>query len=235
MTILIIRALEPPAMRRRTLAAAVLVAAAVACAHPAQADPAQSAVVSANPVDFTPHVLDGTVWSMALVGDTVVVGGAFTKVADSSRRHTYARKNVFAFGLSDGEIRSFAPEVDGAVYSLAAGENSTVYAGGAFKSVNGTAQRGITRLYLGSGERVSSFAAKINWGDVRALQARGSMLYVGGTFSAISGANRDALARLNATTGAADTGFDTKLTAPGLSRTRVEHFDISPDGRRLVA
>ncbi|MEU4239966.1 delta-60 repeat domain-containing protein [Actinoplanes sp. NPDC026619] len=222
-------------MRRRTLAAVILVAAAVACAHPAEADPAQSSVVSANPVDFTPHVLDGTVWSMALVGDTVVVGGAFTKVADSSRRHTYARKNLFAFGLNDGEIRSFAPEVDGAVYSLATGGDTTVYAGGAFKSVNGTSQRGITRLYVGSGERVSSFTATINWGDVRSLQARGSMLYAAGTFSAIGGGNREALARLNGTTGAVDTGFDAKLTAPGLSRTRVEHFDISPDGRRLVA
>jgi hypothetical protein len=222
-------------MRRRSLAAAVLVAAAVACAHPAEADPAQASVVSANPVDFTPHVLDGTVWSMALVGDTVVVGGAFTKVSDSSRKHTYARKNIFAFGLGDGQIRSFAPEVDGAVYSLATGPDSTVYAGGAFKTVNGSAQRGITRLYAGSGERVSSFTAKINWGDVRALQARGSSLYAAGTFSAINGVNRAALARLSATTGAVDTGFDAKLSAPGLSRTRVEHFDISPDGRRLVA
>ncbi|GIM90756.1 delta-60 repeat domain-containing protein [Paractinoplanes toevensis] len=219
---------------RRLLSAAVIVAAALACAHPAQADSAQTSVVSANPVDFTPHVLDGTVWSMALVGDTVVVGGAFTKVADSTRKHTYARKNIFAFGLSDGEIRSFAPEVDGAVYSLATGPSSTVYAGGAFKSVNGSAQRGVTRLGL-NGERVSSFSARINWGDVRALQARGSSLYVAGTFSAINGVNRDALARVSALTGAVDTGFDPRLTAPGLSRTRVEHFDISPDGSRLVA
>ncbi|MFD0517763.1 PKD domain containing protein [Paractinoplanes durhamensis] len=171
---------------------------------------------------------------MALVGDTVVVGGSFTKVADSSRRHTYARKNLFAFGLSDGEIRSFAPEVDGAVYSLATGPDSTVYAGGAFKSVNGSAQRGLARLDM-DGERVSSFRASINWGDVRAVQARGSLLYAAGTFSAINGVERDALARMNTTTGAVDTGFDARLTAPGLSRTRVEHFDISPDGRRLVA
>ncbi|GAA0530594.1 hypothetical protein GCM10010172_09090 [Paractinoplanes ferrugineus] len=222
-------------MRRRLLAAAVLVAAAMVCAQPAGADPAQSTVVSANPVDFTPHVLDGTVWSMALVGDTVVVGGAFTKVTDSSRQHTYARKNIFAFGLRDGVIRAFAPEVDGAVYALAAGPDSTVYAGGAFKSVNRVSQRGLTRLYPGSGQRVSSFNAQINWGDVRALQARGSSLYVAGTFSAINGVNRTALARVSTASGAVDTGFDARLTAPGLSRTRVEHFDISPDGRRLVA
>jgi hypothetical protein len=221
-------------MRRRLLTAAVIVSAAVACAQPAAADPAQSTVVSANPVDFTPHVLDGTVWSMTVVGDTVVVGGAFTKVTDSSRRQTYARRNIFAFGLSDGAIRSFAPELDGAVYSLASAADGTVYAGGAFKSVNGTTQRGLAHLTM-SGQRLSAFSAKINWGDVRALAARGSSLYAAGTFSAVNGVNRNALARLNATTGAVDTGFDARLTAPGLSRTRVEHFDISPDGTKLVA
>jgi len=40
---------------------------------------------------------------------------------------------------------------------------------------------------------------------------------------------------MSTVTGAVDTGFDARLSAPGLSRTRVEHFDISPDGRRLVA
>jgi hypothetical protein len=221
-------------MRRRLLAAAVLVAAAVACAHPAEADMPQSTIVSTNPVDWTPHVLDGTVWSMTVVGDTVVVGGAFTKVADSSRHNTYARKNIFAFDANTGAIRSFAPAVDGAVYALTPGADDTVYAGGAFKSVNGAAQRGLARLGL-NGQRVSSFGAKINWGDVRALQARGNFLYAGGTFSAINDVNRAALARMNATTGAVDTGFDARLSAPGLSRTRVEHFDISPNGRQLVA
>nr|WP_221381140.1 delta-60 repeat domain-containing protein [Actinoplanes polyasparticus] len=221
-------------MRRRLLAAATVAAAVVACAHPAAADMAHSTVVSPNPVDFTPHVLDGTVWSMAVVGDTVVVGGAFTKVTDAARRTTLARKNLFAYGLRDGAIRTFAPRVDGAVYSLAPGADGTVYAGGAFKTVNGAAQRGITKLTLG-GQRVSAFTARIGWGDVRAVQARGSRLYAAGTFQNINGVNRAGLARLSSATGAVDSGFDARLSAPGLSRTRVEHFDISPDGRKLVA
>jgi len=222
-------------MRRLLAAAAAIVVAAVGCgAQPAAADLAQPRVVLSDPVDYTPHVLDGTVWSMALVGDVVVVGGTFTKVADSSRRHTYARTNLFAFRLSDGEIQSFAPKVDGGVYALVAGTSNTVYAGGAFKTVNGVAQRGLTRLTMG-GTRVSSFTAKINWGDVRSLAGRGSFLYAGGTFTAVNGVPRAALARMNAVSGAVDTGFDARLSAPGLARTRVEHFDISPDGRKLVA
>src|SRR3954469_15748324 len=125
-------------MRRRLFAAALLVPAlALGATTPAIADPAQPVVVSANPVDFTPHVLDGTVWALAVVGDTVIVGGAFTKVTDSGRKQVLARKNIFAYGLNDGAIRSFAPAVDGAVYALAAGAGGTVYAGGAFRTVNG--------------------------------------------------------------------------------------------------
>jgi hypothetical protein len=202
---------------------------------PARADLYQSGVVSADPVDFTPHVLDGTVWALAVVGDTVVVGGSFTQVTDSKRQQTLARRNIFAYGLHDGQIRSFAPAVDGAIYALAAGSDGTVYAGGNFKTVNGTAQRGLTRLAVGNGQRLPDFRAKINWGDVRAMTARGNRLYVGGTFSAINGVNRDALARLDANSGAVDQNFDAHLSAPGLKRTRVEHFDLSPDGRKLIA
>src|SRR3954451_15533482 len=125
-------------MRRRLFAAAVLVLlASFAGASPASADLAQPTVVSADPVDFTPHVLDGTVWSLALVGDTVVVGGSFTKVTDSTGKTTYDRRNIFAYGLNDGAVRSFAPTVDGAVYALAAGAGGTVYLGGSFKNLNG--------------------------------------------------------------------------------------------------
>ena len=224
-------------MRRRLFAAvSVLVALVpVTWTSPATADMAHPSVVSANPVDFTPHVLDGTVWALALVGDTVVVGGSFTKVADSSRKQTYARKNVFAYGLKDGAVRAFAPAVDAPVYALAAGASSTVYLGGSFKTVNGAAQRGLARVSVTDGQRISTFGGRINWGDVRALDVSGSQLYAGGTFSAVNGVARAGLARMNPVTGAVDTGFDARLSAPGLSRTRVEHFDISPDSTRLVA
>jgi hypothetical protein len=228
-------------MRRRLFVAALPVllatvtAASVTGPTAASADMAQAAIVSVNPVDYTPHVLDGTVWSLALVGDTVVVGGSFTKVADSTKRQTFARKNVFAYGLSDGVVRPFAPNVDGAVYAVTAGPGGTVYLGGAFKTVNGTAQRGLARVSVADGSRIATFGAKINWGDVRALAVSRNYLYAGGTFSAINATTRVGLARMNPVSGAVDPGFDARLSAPGLSRTRVEHFDISPDGTRLVA
>lgn len=224
-------------MRRRLFAAALLALCVPLGAMPAAADTAQSTVVSADPVDFTPHVLDdrSTVWAVAVVGDTVVVGGSFSRVADRTGRHIYPRRNIFAYGINDGVIRPFAPAVDGPVYALAAGPTNTVYVGGAFRTVNGAAQRGLARLVVGNGARVRSFGARINWGDVRAMTLRGNRLYVGGAFTAVNNSTRAGLARISPATGVVDVRFDARLAAPGLARTRVEHFDVSPDGRRLVA
>ncbi|MEJ3744521.1 delta-60 repeat domain-containing protein [Actinomycetes bacterium KLBMP 9797] len=221
-------------MRGRLFAAAVLAAATAAGVVPAVADVAQPAVVSADPVDWTPHVLDGTVRAITVVGDTVVVGGDFTSVASHDGAFRYRRTHLFAFGAHDGAIRRFAPHLDGPVYALAAGPDNTVYVGGAFRTVNGVGQRGLTRLSLASGGRLASFQARINWGDVRALAVAGPRLYVGGAFTQVNGVARVALARLSTRSGRIDTGFDAQLTAIGAARARVEDFALSPDGGRLA-
>ncbi|SNT42019.1 protein of unknown function [Asanoa hainanensis] len=223
-------------MRRRLIAAAVVIAAGIAGALPAVADVAQPTVVTADPVDFTPHALDGTVRAIAAVGNTIVVGGTFTSVANEGGFRSVRRPYLFAFDAKSGEIRTgFAPTVDGAVYALAAGPDNSVYVGGAFRTVNGASARGLTRLSVGNGARVKPFNAEINWGDVRTLAVNGKRLYAGGPFSAINGVNRAGLARLDGVSGAVDAGFDAKLTATEMARVRVEDMALSPDGRRLVA
>jgi hypothetical protein len=226
--------LSPRLSRRLVVAALAAASALTSGISPAAADLAQPAVVSDNPVNYTPHVLDGTVWAMAVVGDTMVVGGDFTKVADSSRRHTYWRKDIFAFDLYNGDVLSFAPEVDGPVYALAAGPGNTVYAGGSFRTVNDDDSRGLARLSL-DGDRISSFDARINQGFVQTLAVRDGWVYAGGTFSAINGTGRAALARLDAYSGDVDQAFDPRLTAPGMDRTFVDSIDLSPDGRTMIA
>jgi hypothetical protein len=225
-------------MRRRLIAAAVLIAAGVAGVLPAVADVAQPTVVTADPVDFTPHALDGTVRAIAVVGNTVVVGGTFSRVVNEGGNQALAarRPYLFAFDAKTGKLRSsFTPAVDGAVYALAAGPDNTVYVGGAFRTVNGVASRGLTRLSVSNGARVRPFTAQINWGDVRTLAVHGKRLYAGGPFSAVNGVARTGLARLDAVSGAVDPGFDAKLAAKDMARVRVEDMALSPDGRRLVA
>jgi hypothetical protein len=223
-------------MRRRVLAAAAAVLiAGLVWTLPAAADLRQSSPVSADPVDFTPHILDGTVRAIAVVGETVVVGGDFSQVSDATGQTRYQRYYLFAYELRTGRILGFAPALDGPVYALATGPDGTVYAGGDFRRVNGTPLRGVARLNVTTGAPVAGFAAPINYGDVRSLAVSGASLYVGGTFTRISGAARVALARLSTATGAADPGFNARLASPNLSRVKVEDLAVTPDGGRLVA
>jgi len=221
-------------MRRKLIVAAALAVVAVAGAVPAVADTAQPRVVSENPVDFTPQVQDGIVYALALVGRTVVVGGDFSTVADARETTYNRRRSLFAYDLATGAISGFAPQVNGSVLALAAGPDNTVYVGGTFTTVNGTAQRGVTQLDVGTGQRVAGFTASINDGDVRGLAYNGGWLYLGGAFRALDGQPRPGLARVNGGTGALD-GFDLHLTAPDFRAAKVEALAVNQAGTRVVA
>jgi hypothetical protein len=223
-------------MRRRLLAtSAAMLIAGLAATLPAAAGLFHATVVSSNPADHTPHVLDGEVRAFAVVGTTVVVGGDFTRVTDSTRRATYRRTNLFAYEQTTGRLLDFAPKVDGPVLTLATATDGTVYAGGAFQRVNDQPQRGLARLRLDTGARVPTFAASANWGDVRSLITHGPWLYAAGTFSRIGTVERAGLVRLVAATGAVDASFDLRLRAPNLTRVKVDDLALSPDGTKLVA
>ncbi|GAA0952229.1 hypothetical protein [Nonomuraea longicatena] len=186
-------------------------------------------VVSADPVDTTPHVLDGIVSALALVGGTVVVGGSFSEVADAGRTRTLPRSNVFAFDLASGRILpDFAPDVDGPVHALTAGPDGTVYVGGDFPTVNRSRAMSLTRLRLSDGERVREFAPRLTGGMVTALVRRGAHLYAGGDFTG----PRTALARFDAVTGATDPNF---TVTPGTPRTpRVKVYSLAATADRLI-
>src|SRR5437762_462301 len=219
-------------MCRKLIVAAAIAATAAAGAVPAIADTAQPRVVSDNPVDVTPQVQDGTVDALALVGHTVVVGGTFTVVADAGETTRYPRRSLFAYDLTTGAVSGFAPTLNGTVTSLTAGPGNTVYVGGTFTTVDGSAQRGVTQLDLGTGQRVVGFTASINDDDVRALAYAGGWLYLGGAFRHVDGQQRLGLARVNPATGALE-AFDLHLTAPDFPTRKV--LDLAVSGTRLVA
>ena len=228
-------------MRRRIFAAATVLAAlaagtGAAAALPAGAGTGQAHVVSADPADWTPDVLDGAVKAITSVGNTVIVGGTFTKVQAAGGGTTYSRPHIFAFDQGTGKIdTNFVPKVDGTVYSLAPGANGTVYAGGAFRNVNGAANRGLTRLYLSNAHRYGPFmSTTIGNGSVYSIAAGKSHLYVGGSFTSVKGVKRGGLARVGKNKGIVDTRFNLPISQPRSGTLKVQKLALSPKGDRLV-
>ncbi|MFC3517727.1 hypothetical protein ACFPZ0_08355 [Streptomonospora nanhaiensis] len=236
-------AYSPAALRHRlpfALAVALSVFAAasastVVAPSPAHAGARHSGVVSENPVNWTPHVLDGSVTTIAEAGGLVVAAGDFTEVSDPEGEDTLERDRIFAFEPGTGEISStFRPEVDGTIRSVVPGPGRTVFIGGRFEHVNGEPHRGLALLSTVDGEPVDGFSASIDNGSVYRLAAHGGRLYAGGSFTSVNGTERTGVARFDADTGELDKGLDITISEPRRGDLRVGELAVSPSGDKLV-
>src|SRR5258708_7807505 len=107
----------------------------------------QGAVVSANPADATPNVLDGKVTAVLPLGSRIFVGGTFTQVQEAGAgKPILTHRGLFAFDPATGAVDggfvadfdvSPDPSIDRAVETLAAGPDGlSLFAGGTFGTVN---------------------------------------------------------------------------------------------------
>lgn len=229
-------------MRRSTdalnvsLVVGLIATVVVVAASPAPAVQAPHArIVSADPADHTPNILNGQVNAVVVVGDTVIAGGRFQWVAPpggTAENHP----NIVAFSASTGDISTtFAPKIDGEVLTLATnGEH--VYAGGRFKHTNGVRTRRLVKLDM-SGDVVSSFRGQVTFGTaVYDLVLANRRLYVAGAFDKIRSTPRTNFAALYPSTGLVDQDIDVEFQ--GLHNGGVSHIakiDVTPDGSQLVA
>ena len=205
-------------MSRRVLL--VLLSAAVLVGLLAQPGTAvnvpQAAVVSSNPADWTPHVLDGKVDAIVQVGDKMVAGGLFTRVANAATPTTaIPRSNIVGFDATTGTVdTAFAPVLDGEVESLAvAPDGLHAFAGGSFTKINGVAQKSLVKLRLSDGARITAFKGRTN-ARVKDMAVSGGRLYIGGTFKTANGVARTALAALDPVTGALSADLNLAFTGP---------------------
>ncbi|GHC70646.1 hypothetical protein GCM10007079_02320 [Nocardiopsis terrae] len=217
-----------------TMSSLLLLPLGTAAASPAFAAPHEG-VVSEQPVQWTPHVLDGAVKDILRLGDTVVVAGDFDRVSDADGRRTHDRHNLFAFRHGSGEVLpGFTPAVDGTVTSLAAGPDGTVVIGGGFERVNGADSRGVARIDTATGRAVRGFDASVDSGKVHRLTGGGDHVYLGGDFSGVNGQRRTGLARIDTATGRVDPDFAPTLAEQRRGSLRVQELALSPDGKRLA-
>jgi PKD repeat protein len=229
--------------------AAVLVAVAstLLAGSPAWAVNAQQdKVVSAVPSTATPNAVGGAVFSMAQVGTTIVMGGAFTSVQSPNRATTYNLRYVTAFDQATGQVNTaFAPGLDGTVNAVLPGPTpGTVYVGGAFNNIGGVKAKGLVLLNVSNGSRVAGFATLSMNGIVNTVARSGSRLFVGGTFTQIGGQTRGGIASMSATTGAVDSFLTSTVTVnhnwtatngAAKAAVGVSKIDVTPDGSRMVA
>jgi hypothetical protein len=218
----------------RTLLVALGLSVAVAAVPAvASASIALGTVVSANPANFTPNVASGAVYKFVQVGPTMYAGGAFSSVstpAGVSPGGTFARSNIVAFNASTGVISSFAPSVNGEVWALAS-DGTSLWIGGTFTSVNGTARRGVAKLNPATGAVDTAFNANLASGKVTELALVNGRLLAGGTFPG-------KLRALNPATGA-NTGYLNLAISGSVTSNagpvEVYRFAVNPAGTRLVA
>jgi hypothetical protein len=197
---------------------------------------AHAAVVSADPANFTPNILDGRVNAIVQIGARLIAGGDFSQVQAASGGAILTRTDLVAFDAATGVIdTAFKPSSNGAVEALAATPDGNVFVSGTFTSMNGSAFGRLVKLNPADGQIVQTFHPQPS-GHVRTITVRGGILYAGGAFTVIGGASRSNLAALDATTGAAISSFNLPVTDARKAGTgpSVYKLDVSPDGTKMM-
>ena len=142
--------------RRRSLVLAMALLALVPAAAEALYAP-QAGVVSANPADNTPNVLDGMVTAIVPLGNRMIVGGTFSQVQEvGAGKPVLSRHGLFAFDPGTGAVDpafvpsldvSSDPAVDRSVQALAPSpDGRSVFVGGSFSQLNGAAVAKLVKL-----------------------------------------------------------------------------------------
>ena len=196
----------------------------------------QPAVVSADPVNFTPNITNGKVEAIVQVGNRMIVAGTFTQAQNAGSNTTLTRNRILAFNATTGVIdTAFNPNVNGEITSMvvAPGGTSLIIAG-TFTSVGGAAATRIAKIDAVTGARISAFTATAA-ATVNDMALWGSKVILGGSFNKVDNVARTKIASVDAVTGALDPNVNLSVT--GLfngGSTNIQKLDVSPDNSKLV-
>ncbi|MFC5743991.1 LamG-like jellyroll fold domain-containing protein [Actinomadura rugatobispora] len=178
-------------------------------AGPAAADtapqPGTPPTVSADPLPT--WQVNGVVWSMATVGNTVYATGNFTKARPPGTAAGSAqevdRKNLLAFDVTTGDlVTSFDHELNGqGLRVVASPSGDRVYVGGEFTEVDGQPRSRIAAFATATGALDPNFKPTVS-NKVRGIAATDSTVYFGGNFFNVNGSSRTRLAAVRASDGA---------------------------------
>jgi PKD repeat protein len=195
---------------------------------PTPAGPANPPTVSA---DGLPTVqVNGVVWSMVTVGNTVYATGSFTQARPAGAApgtSVTARQNLVAFNLQTGALTSFNHRLNGQGRHISVSpDQSRIYVSGDFTTVDGIARGHVAAFSTATGALITTFAPTSN-NRIYAVTATNTTVYVGGSFTVAGGQTRTRLAAFNASNGA--------LTAWAPSANHiVRGIVVAPNGRIAI-
>jgi hypothetical protein len=195
--------------------------------------PAPAFALSSAP--DTTGMTNGKVYAMARSGNTLFIGGTFTKVLGADGRGGFAAANLAAIDMTTGlGISSFHPAVtrsDGAVQvrSLAL-DGDTLYVGGSFDAIGGQPHLNLGAVSISTRAPIAAFdpSVGVSGSTVDALLVGGGRIHLGGEFLAVNGVAKTRMAAVDAN-GDVVTGWKANANA----RVRVLVFAL--DGQTIFA
>jgi hypothetical protein len=204
----------------------------------------QDRIVSANPSDITPNIIDpphagNLVISIAQIGTRTFVAGTFTQIQNAGGGTIYTVTGLFAFDTATGQIDTTGfgfPVVKGVIEVITPSEDGQqLFIGGNLAYIDGVHINKIASLNPLTGALNTQFLAKAN-NKVNDMVARGGLLYLGGTFTTVDHVARSGIAAVDPLTGAVSPDLALPVTGTRLDRKpmHVDKIDVTPDSSKLL-
>lgn len=175
---------------------------------------------------------NNTVHSVVVSNGVVYAGGLFTSVrppGSALGSHETPRSHIAAFSTTTGVPTSFAPTLNGNVYSLAlSADGSKLYAAGAFTQVNGQTRNHFAAFDLATGVLDPTWAPSATSGSGYSIAVSPSAVYLGGTFTKVNKVTHLRIAAVNTTTGALLPAF------VGSADNEVAAIAVPSDASRVI-
>jgi hypothetical protein len=170
-----------------------------------------------NLLSWNPNV-NGVVYSLEIVGDTVYLGGKFTSV------NGVARTNLAAVDIDTAAVLPWNPKANGAVRVIETGPNGNLFLGGGFGTVGGQSRPRIAEVTPAGA--VTSW--RVNIGQVSGFacpprcsptvftidfSTDGDTVFFGGHFGLVNGIGRNEVAAVPITDGSTVLPWDPDVYA----------------------
>ena len=136
-------------------------------------------------------VTEPQVYSLAVAGDRLYVGGYFTSIGGQPR------VGLARLGVADAVVDGWAPQLDGLVRDVAV-DGTSAYIAGDFSHAGGQPRTRVAAVRT-TDASVTPFDPQTN--GVLAIAPAGDTVYLGGYFKSIRGATRNKLAAARASDG----------------------------------